>query len=194
MTWRVAKSLDVLLRQVNAKWPERSKKSDGAKGDDAHASRASDHNPNAAGVVCARDFTNDPAGGPNARQLAETLVASRDERIKYIISNGQICSGPGANHPAWVWRPYDGPNKHTKHMHISVRPPAALYDDETPWKLGIPSTEPAAAAVGSTIWLQRALNNFGHKPPLKEDGIEGPATIAATRAFAVKAIQDRLKG
>jgi hypothetical protein len=151
-------------------------------------------------VVCARDFTNDPAGGPNARKLAESLVASKDERIKYIISNGQICSGPGANHPAWVWRPYSGANAHTKHMHISVRSPAALYDDETPWRLDGagqgpgPSTPPPGPAVGSTLWLQRALNNLGHKPPLKEDGIEGPATIAATRAFAVKAIQDRLKG
>ena len=186
MEWRVANSLETLLRQVNEKWQDRSKKSDGTIGDRAHAGRTSEHNPNSAGVVCALDITHDPVNGPDARILAAALIASKDERIKYIISNGQICSGPGANHPAWVWRPYSGPNAHRTHVHISVHSPAAYYDDDAPWNLGGPS-------AGSTIWLQRALNNFGQTPPLKEDGIEGPATIAAIRAFAVKAIQERMK-
>ena len=37
MTWRVAKSLDVLLGQINAKFPDRDKSSDGGIGDEAHA-------------------------------------------------------------------------------------------------------------------------------------------------------------
>ena len=44
MAWRVARSLDVLLGQLNALAPERSKASDGSIGDAAHASRSSDHN------------------------------------------------------------------------------------------------------------------------------------------------------
>lgn len=134
MSWRVANSLETLRKQINAKWPNRSKASDGSIGDTKHSARKSDHNPNSAGVVCARDFTHDPKNGPDARKLAEALIASRDHRIKYIISNAQICSGPGAAHPAWVWRPYTGSNAHRKHMHISVREPAALYDARSNWK------------------------------------------------------------
>lgn len=131
---RVARSLEVLRKQINDKWPKRNKASDGGVGDARHQALKSDHNPNAAGVVTARDFTNDPSvKGPTARKLAERLIASRDHRIKYIISNAQICSGIGGKEP-WIWRAYTGVNAHRKHMHISVREPASLYDDETPWK------------------------------------------------------------
>jgi hypothetical protein len=180
MSWRVAKSLTQLFAQINAKWPARSVVSDGSIGDAAHSSRTSDHNPNEAGVVCARDFTHDPAHGLDARKLAEALIASRDPRIKYIISNGEICSGIGGTKP-WVWRPYTGANAHRKHMHISVRSPAGLYDDQTPWKLDGPAVGPA---VGSTLWLQQQLNKHGAK--LAEDGKDGPKTDAAIRAYAVK--------
>ena len=180
MAWRVAKSLDVLRMQVNAKWPGRSRASDGTIGDPAHTSRISDHNVNDAGVVTALDITHDPLHGPDARKLAEALVASKDARIKYIISNGEIVSGMGQEHPAWVWRRYTGSNAHRSHMHISVRP--QHYDHEAAWQIG------QQPAVGSTLWLQQALNRHGAR--LKEDGIEGSATAAAIRAFAV----EKLKG
>lgn len=195
MAWRAAKSLDVLLKQVNAKWPDRSTKSDGTIGDTAHSARKSDHNPNDAGVVCARDITHDPAHGLDARKLAEALVASKDERIKYIISNGEICSGPGANHPAWKWRPYTGANAHRKHVHISVRSPAALYDSTALWNLGGGvATKPDEATVGSTLWIQQSLNKIGLTPKLAEDGKDGPKTDSAIRMYAIEAIKAQLKG
>lgn len=193
MAWRAAKSLDVLLKQVNTAWPGRSKASDGTIGDQKHSARTSDHNPNAAGVVCARDITHDPKHGLDARKLAEALVASKDPRIKYIISNGQICSGPGANHPAWVWRPYSGSNAHRKHVHISVRSPAALYDNEAPWKLDGSQQQPEVGpSIGSTLWFQQSLNKLGLSPKLKEDGIDGGKTQAAIRDYAIAAIKTHL--
>lgn len=45
MTWRLARGLEHLRAQVNTKWSNRSKDSDGSIGDEAHASRSSDHNP-----------------------------------------------------------------------------------------------------------------------------------------------------
>jgi hypothetical protein len=132
MAWRVAKSLATLRDQVNALYPNRSKSSDGTVGDAAHAATKSDHNPNSDGVVTAMDITHDPAHGLDARRLAETLVASRDKRIKYIISNAQIISSQVS---PWVWRPYNGINAHRAHVHISVDGNPSLYDDARPWTL-----------------------------------------------------------
>lgn len=127
MAWRVARSLDVLLAQLNERAPHRSKVSDGSIGDAAHAARVSDHNPDAAGIVHARDFTHDPAGGLDCHRLAAQLVASRDARIKYVIWDRRIWQGS--------WQPYSGIDDHTHHLHLSVvAGPAA--DTTTPWNLG----------------------------------------------------------
>lgn len=148
MAWRVAKCLETLRSQVNAKWPNRDKSSDGTIGDAAHAATHSEHNPDANGVVRAMDITHDPAHGLDARKLAETLVASRDSRILYIISNAQIVSSAVS---PWVWRPYSGINAHRHHVHISVVASPGLYDDTRPWNLGvtapvpIPTPRPPAA-------------------------------------------------
>jgi hypothetical protein len=149
MAYRIAKSLDTLRRQINEKYPQRSKASDGWIGDTAHSARASDHNPNEAGVVCAFDVTNDPANGCNAQDLAETLRTNRDPRLAYVISNSQIFSSTVS---PWVWRPYNGANKHNKHCHISVKQSAALYDDPSPWALErriVPAPTPEPPVVPS---------------------------------------------
>lgn len=190
MAWRESKALLMLLAQVNARWPRRSKLSDGQLGDTAHSQRKSDHNPNAAGVVQAMDITNDPTNGPVSRGLAEALVASRDPRIKYVISNRQICSGSAGPQP-WVWRPYTGANPHEHHVHISVKDSAKLYDDASEWNLDAYQQGPAVPIVlevGSTKWVQHELNKHGAK--LQEDGHEGALTQAAIRAYAV----EQLKG
>lgn len=129
---RIAKSLDVFRALINAKYPQRSKLSDGWIGDQAHAARASDHNPNAAGVVTALDITHDPANGVDTWAIAETLRQNRDRRIKYVISNGRIFSSLVS---PWTWRPYTGANAHAHHIHISVDADPALYDDERPWAI-----------------------------------------------------------
>lgn len=137
MAWRVAKSLMVLRKQIDDAFIGRSKASDGTIGDERHQSSNSDHNPwvkdGKMGVVTALDITNDPAHGVHSRKLAEALVASQDPRIKYLISDGEICSGLGQKTPAWKWRPFSGSNQHRHHFHISVQSTKALYDDESAW-------------------------------------------------------------
>src|SRR5829696_1398678 len=99
--WRVARALDTLLGQLNAHAPRRNKASDGAIGDTDHQNRSSDHNPwYGPGIVTARDFTHDPGGGLDCQWLANTLVANRDPRIKYLIWNRRIWQGS--------WRAYSG--------------------------------------------------------------------------------------
>lgn len=141
MSWRVAVSLNVLLGEINALAPNRSKVSDGSIGDAAHATRTSDHNPwvidgDGVGVVRARDFTHDPAGGLDCDVLAARLVQAMDAGHPamgsgaYIIWEGQILS---KDRRAEGWREYTGSNAHTKHLHLSVTTVAAGFDSTAPW-------------------------------------------------------------
>jgi hypothetical protein len=127
-----------LLGEVNAAAPDRSRAADGGIGDTRHATRTSDHNPcDCCTVVCARDFTHDPAGGFDSYAFAEWLrrrvAEGYEPRVRYVISNGRIFSGEGQRHPVGAWRPYSGSNKHAHHVHVSVRHGAAFYDDPAPW-------------------------------------------------------------
>jgi peptidoglycan hydrolase-like protein with peptidoglycan-binding domain len=143
MTWRLAKSLDTLRRQVDEAAPKRSKTSDGAIGDQAHSARKSDHNP-VGGVVHAIDITHDPASGVDGNVIAEALKASRDNRLRYIIWDRRIWSLDVSPE----WRPYTGANPHNKHIHISVRSGSA-GDDARPWKWGDAIPNKAAAPIPS---------------------------------------------
>ncbi|MEV0085269.1 hypothetical protein [Saccharopolyspora sp. NPDC050642] len=139
-TWRVARSLETLRQQFNARYPTRNKTSDGGIGDAVHAARSSDHNPwvgpasDGMMLVTARDFTHDPACGMDIDRLTDELAASRDPRIKYLIANGLILDSRPGNNP-WKWMPYSGSNPHRKHFHISVHADVALADDPRPWNL-----------------------------------------------------------
>jgi len=141
--WRVAEALKALRDQINARFPNRSKSSDGTIGDLNHCPGTSDHCPNVmegrVGVVTALDITHDPAHGLDAGQLAETLRVNRDPRIKYIISNRRIANFKSLDgEPPFAWRDYNGPNPHTKHVHISVKPEKngdGGYDTTTTWDI-----------------------------------------------------------
>lgn len=144
MTWRVARSLDQLLEEINTAAPNRSKVSDGSIGDAAHASRDSDHNPwvigvGGVGVVRARDFTHDPAGGLDCNDLA-TFLARKLLGLDgshpalgsgaYVIWNRRILSRDRRDEG---WRPYAGSNPHDHHLHLSVATAATGYDSTTRW-------------------------------------------------------------
>lgn len=131
--WRMARSLDVALNEVNRAAPHRSKASDGGIGDAAHASRASDHNPWLNNTVRARDFTNDPAGGFSAASFAAHVAGLLGKHPAlgagaYVIWNRRIIS---TNHLSEGWRTYTGTNPHTKHVHVSVG--LSGYDSTAPW-------------------------------------------------------------
>lgn len=116
MSWRLARGLEKLRSQVNARYPNRSKKSDGTVGDRAHSARASDHNPHG-GIVHAWDATHHP-GVFDAHGFAERLRQSKDARIGYVISNRRIFSSTVL---PWTWRSYKGSNPHSGHVHVSIR-------------------------------------------------------------------------
>ncbi len=151
MTWRLAKSLETLRKQINEAAPKRVKTSDGTIGDAAHSSRASDHNP-VGGVVHAIDITHDPQNGVNCNLIATALKGSGDPRIKYVIWNKFIWN-PDVSPD---WRPYSGANPHNKHIHVSVRA-GRLADDTGPWSWGGPKPMPEAAPAESRPMLRQGV-------------------------------------
>jgi len=213
MAWRLARALETLRAQVNQKWPTRSKESDGTKGDDAHASRKSDHNPDSKGVVRALDLTHDPKSGFDSYAFAEMLLKKQDARLSYVISNRRIGSGPGGVQPG-VWRKYTGINPHNHHCHISVVGDDR-GDDLRLWDIDGPDAIKGAgdgATGGATPYdpppptlrkgsrgaqvqaMQMRLNFHGAR--LDVDGDFGPVTFQALKDFqgAVGLIADGIAG
>lgn len=194
MEWRVANCLLELRAEVNAKWPNRSKDSDGTIGDASHASRSSDHNPWIAdppgpNVVSGMDITHDPASGCDSYALAQWLLDHRDPRIKYVISNRRIAAGDAGPSP-WVWRPYHGTNPHNHHCHISVKSDKSHYDSKAPWGISnstmpihdIPQPTPTTETLRlhSTGDKVRELQT---KLGIKADGTFGFVTQSAVEDF-----------
>ena len=141
MSWRVARSLDVLLEEINAAAPRRNKAADGSIGDAAHAARTSDYNPwvtlGGQGIVRARDFTNDPANGLDCERLAQALAAliavgghPACRSGAYVIWNGRIYSFDRRHEG---WRHYAGSNPHSHHLHLSVATDPMGFDSTAPW-------------------------------------------------------------
>jgi hypothetical protein len=192
VAYRIAKALDTLRAQVNGQWPTRNKASDGWIGDISHSSRASDHNPwvkdGSMGVVTAFDITHDPAHGVDAGQIAETI--NSDPRVKYVIWNRRIYNPSVLK----AWRKYNGVNPHTKHVHVSVRPEKAHYDNTKLWSLegvitvpgGGPVVTPEPAPVRPL--LKRGskgqyVRNLQALLGITVDGDFGPKTEAAVKGF-----------
>lgn len=145
MAWRLAKSLAKLQGELNDKYPKRTKP-DWTIGDESHRSRASDHNPNAQGVVCAMDVRQ---GGINLADVAEHVrkLIGDHPAVKYVIYDHKIAG-------TWTggrWQAYTGPNAHETHVHVSVGTgrdgqSAGAYDSTQAWGFttgGGGSTPPA---------------------------------------------------
>lgn len=124
MTYHLAPALAELRNEVNARWPNRSKASDGWIGDPAHASRVSDHNPNQRGSVNALDITAEdivPA------ELVAAAIAHPS--TAYVIHDRSIWSRTYG----WAKRPYKGSNPHTTHVHVSIQQNQAAEQNLTKW-------------------------------------------------------------
>ena len=118
-----------VLRQATALRPKRKKASDGLLPSAAHVHQNpnSDHNSG-----FAVDVSHDPVNGIDCAFAYIKLQS--DPRVKYLIFNGKIWSEEKGNHD------YTGPNKHHKHLHISIK--ETCGNDTSPWFawLGAPKT------------------------------------------------------
>ena len=109
-----------VLRQATALFPKRKKLSDGLLPSLAHVKQNpnSDHN---SGLAV--DLTHDPHKGIDCSDIYERL--KEDKRVSYLIFSGRIWSKERGD------REYTGPNKHVKHLHISIKEKFAK--DDSPW-------------------------------------------------------------
>jgi hypothetical protein len=117
---KLSKAAEQLRSEINTKYPNRDKRSDGWIGDTAHNARKSDHNPDKQGWVRAIDIDSDlvKSSSKESWLLAEqikTIALKGDKRVSYIIHQHRIAS-PRQN---WAWRVYKGSNPHVSHLHIS---------------------------------------------------------------------------
>lgn len=199
-TYRRAHALEVLLAEINAHAPHRSKVSDGWIGDAAHAARDSDHNPNSLGIVRAQDVTDDPDGGMDGSQLAQKVAHRLGHHPAlmsgaYVIHNARIISfdrlGEG-------WRPYAGLNAHRHHVHVSVSKALAGYDSRQPWNLWStapakpkPPAEPTALVRIRNAWVNGRTVDWDSFDLLIDRGTQPLATDAKV---ARDAIEDAMKG
>lgn len=177
--WRLARSLEVLRAEIDAAHPDRDRSSDGTIGDAAHIAQgsASDHNPNAFGVVRALDVDAGPGLYP--RPPLDALAVELAERVRllglagfeplqdggYVIWHGRIASE--VQH--WAWRSYYGSSPHLEHVHISVSRDPSRYDLETPWRLPLvqpPTPAQLPSSVKPTPAAVPAPNSKGLRVPV----------------------------
>ncbi len=173
--WKLAACLVTMYDQVTAKFPGRSVESDGTIGDRSHAARTSDHNV-ANGYCHALDLTHDPAHGFSSEKFAQLILDRQDPRLKYVISNKKIGSGPAGPQPG-RWRPYNGTNPHNHHCHISVN--SLGEKDGRLWDINdvTPVPKPSAPVVD----MKSEIKAFQEKHGLTADGLVGPQTWAAIK-------------
>lgn len=109
------------LKSANARWPSRSRASDGTLPSAAHAAASpnSDHNTGLAVDITAESVAH-------GDELAAGALG--DSRTKYVIWNRRIWN---AERGDVAWRAYTGASPHTEHVHISIR--AARAADASPW-------------------------------------------------------------
>ena len=117
---KLSNAAEQLRSEINTKYPNRDKRSDGWIGDTAHNARKSDHNPDKQGWVRAIDIDSDLVKGSSKESwlLAEqikTIALKGDKRISYVIHQHRIASP----RQKWAWRVYKGANPHVSHIHIS---------------------------------------------------------------------------
>lgn len=223
MDWRLANSLVQFRSELDTSYPHRDRTSDGSIGDLKHQQTNSDHNPRIKDhrgqpIVAAIDIDRDIALGFTSRDLAERLRIRRDQRIKYVISKGQMfASYANESRKAWEWGPYTGTNSHTEHMHISVAAVESLFDSVTPWgiatALAIPvptiapppklivvpplAAPPVTVALGGhpTLRLGSAGEDVRYLQRmlgrLNDDGDFGPKTRDRVRSFQGRAGLDQ---
>ncbi len=176
----LAATLVRLRTDLNARWPNRDRSSDGWIGDAAHQAQVSDHNPDpTTGVVRALDIDKDGIHVPSV--LASIII---HPATNYAIHAERIYRRDDRFKP----RAYYGSNPHYSHIHDSIMRGSASENSKTEYtilKYGTTTWQGKELHIGMTGWevkeLQALLNAYGFSIYL--DSAFGPITDSAVRQF-----------
>lgn len=176
MGWYLNPALTRFRAAVNAKWPNRDKRSDGTIGDYAHQQTTSDHNPDTDGSVDAWDMDVD---GVDIALLIKVFEAH--ESAQYWIWNRVIASRTNG----WRRTAYTGSNPHTSHVHWNTR--GTHENSAQPWLIewGAPAWPGRVLQLGVQgqdvrMWQQQ-MKYRGWT--IGVDGDFGPESDRVCRAF-----------
>jgi peptidoglycan hydrolase-like protein with peptidoglycan-binding domain len=146
-----------LRAEVNRRWPNRPKGSDGTVGNTAHAATKSDHNPNTRGSVNAFDITY-----PGVDPKIVIAAVSKHPSANYVIFNKNIYSKKSN----WKAVAYTGTNPHKTHLHVSILQSASAERDTTPWLAGA-TVKPKPKPVKRSTFPLPAGQAFGRRATAK---------------------------
>lgn len=149
MGWYLAPSLENLRDEINSRWPDRDKASDGTIGDQDHQNTSSDHNPNSRESVNAMDIDKD---GVDVNFLMECY--KKHPSTHYFIWNRKIYDKDNG----FQAQNYTGSNPHDKHIHLSIRQSSSAEQNQTPWGVDdMPTPQDYANAVWANGGAQQLL-------------------------------------
>lgn len=166
--WYLAPALQVLRTEVDARWPDRDRTTDGTIGDQAHQATRSDHNPNARGSVNAWDMDRDGVDVP-----AVLAAFERHPSAHYWIWQRQIADADDG----WRPRPYTGPSPHTEHVHLSIRQTRTAEQDRRPWGLLPVRKEIEMIRIKAKDGKARWLSNGAHIESMELDAALAKAGV-----------------
>jgi hypothetical protein len=147
--------------------PARDMGASGTIGDQAHAGKVSDHNPDETGAVPIHDADkiNEVHAldvdvdlrqpGLSMRMVVDHIWArcksGAEKRLRYIIFDHQIAEASNG----WEWRPYTGTDPHTGHAHFSASYVTALEADTRSWTL---EDIPVALTSDDKKWISTTIS------------------------------------
>lgn len=200
-TWHLAPSLKRLQKDLDAVFGA-DRPNDGTIGDQAHAARKSEHNPD-------RDADSMPNGAVSAIDIYTQVgskvwikpaeftkllaVLKKDARVWYVIHKGYIYSRTDD----FAKEKYTGSNPHTNHIHISLMQTKAAHDDVSSWGIGAVDdapkpAEPKPSTKKPLPTLRRGdrdkvlvpfLKRFFWADPPNQDSVFGSGTEKKVKAY-----------
>lgn len=188
MAWRLAKSLIVLVSEIEYAYPDTTVWD---IGDKDHQDSWSDHNPNqCCDVVCGVDVLAD--AGLDLDAFVRHLIADPHPNLRYVIFKRKIYQ----RKYGWRADDYNGPNAHATHVHVSVGNgpdgrSTSDYDSTETWDItGGGNNEMGDDMIGlkqgdegeRVKALQGLLTRAGFFPG-EHDGRYGPKVASAVLAM-----------
>lgn len=200
-TWILIPCLVQLRDEFNLIAPARARGADGSIGDQAHADRVSDHNPDETGAVPihdadhvnevhALDITTDlREPGLSMEMVVQHLLArcrsGAERRLRYIIFNRRIWHVD----EGWRQQTHTGDDPHTGHAHFSASYDSAREASTASWHL---EEIPVALTADDKKWLAaevraavKELLTADADPSAREYSLGGMVTTVERRTDAL---------